>query len=614
MEKDVQVKYVNTKQPIEQIKSKWWAQPKDEVYRHVFGVVNAIEQNQSYRSLRNIQYARLYSNMDFKGFYGTQFSRTLNPLLSSNRVTLNVIKACVDTAGAKIAKNKPKPLFLTDNGDWSQQTKAKNLTKYVEGLFHSEGVYEKAQQIFTDGAVWGTGCLKIFKDEDYGQVKVERVLIDEIKVDDSEGMYGEPRQIHQTKYIHREVLADMFPEYRVKIYSATGGIKDEGTQSSSADMIKVIESWHLPSGDGAKDGKHAISIENETLFEEEYTKNYFPFVFWRWSPRLFGFFGSGIPEEIRGIQIEINKHLINIQRAQHLQSHPKWLVENSSKVNTAHLNNENGGIIKFTGTPPESFVPPAMSAEIYQHVENLYNKAFEIVGITQLSATGRKPSGLDSGVALREYNDIESERFVLAAQRYEQMFLDIAKIAIDLSRDLYKDNKKLEVKVKGKKFIETIRWKDVDLDEDKYVMTVFPVSQLPSTPAGKLQFVQELIQSGFVDPEYAISLLDFPDLDSYVNIKTASLDDTRMLIEKMIEEGEYQSPEPYINLEYALYLTQSSYLRAKMRNVPEERLELLRRFMDECQAMIGVAAAPPIAEPIAEPEAPPTSDLLPAVA
>ena len=87
-----------------------------------------------------------------------------------------------------------------------------------------------------------------------------------------------------------------------------------------------------------------------------------------------------------------------------------------------------------------------------------------------------------------------------------------------------------------------------------------------------------------------------------------------MLIEKMIEDGEYQSPEPYINLEYALYLTQSSYLRAKMRNVPEERLELLRRFMDECQAMIGVAAAPPIAEPIAEPEAPPTSDLLPAVA
>ncbi len=58
-------------------------------------------------------------------------------------------------------------------------------------------------------------------------------------------------------------------------------------------MIKVIESWHLKSGPKAKDGKHTICISSATLFEEQYDKDYFPFVFFRWGDRPVGFFGQG---------------------------------------------------------------------------------------------------------------------------------------------------------------------------------------------------------------------------------------------------------------------------------------------------------------------------------
>lgn len=588
----VTTKYVNSGDSKKvEIKSKWWDQPKTQMYQHVIGVVNAIEQQQSYRRRKNMQSARLYSNSNFQSLYGVgfQFPTTANNN-TNNRVTLNVIKACCDTAAAKISKNRPKPMFLTEKGDRNQQNRAKKLTKYIEGVFDTIDIYDRGQEVFRDAEVFGTGALKFIKDEDAGCVRVERVMIDEIKVDDNDGMYGSPRQMFQTKYIHRSVLMDMFPEKKEKIRQATGGIEGQTKSQSSADMIQTVEAWHLPSGPDANDGKHCICIDECNLFEEDYDRDYFPFIFLKWSKPILGFYGTGIPEELRGIQIEINKLLQNIQISQHLMSHPKWFVENSSGVNAQHLTNDNGGIINFSDVMPQAFVPPAMSNEVYQHLENLYRKAFEITGVTQLSATGKKPEGLDSGVAIREYNDIESERFIIIGQQYEQFFMDAAKMIINLSKEMYEEGKDLSVNVKGKRFIKTIQWSEVDLEDDKFVMSVYPVSQLPNTPAGKLQFVQELIQAGLVDTQYALDLLDFPDMDAYIDSKTASLEILKEMVQKMIDDEDYYAvPEPFMDLQYNIEYTQRAYLQAKMDNVPNEALEKLRRFMDQNKSMLEAA-------------------------
>jgi len=590
------------------------------MFADINGIVELINQEQVYRINRNRQHLRLYSNEAFQGLYGVQ-KPTSQTSAKNTGVTLNVIKSIVDTAESKIAKNKPRPLFLTEKGDYSQQSRAKKLSKYIAGVFESQDMYTKAQQSFKDGEIFGTGCLKFIRNDSTGEIEIERVIIDEIIVDQADGMYGSPQQLFQTKYISRDVLYEMFPKYRTEIKQAEGGVDGDTSSKSSADLVKVTEAWHLKSGGGASDGHHAIVISTATLFEEQYDKEYFPFVFFRWCDKVLGFYGAGIPEEIKGIQIEINKLLRTIQKAMHLMCHPKWLVENSSGVNTQHLNNLDGGVVKFNITPPQAVTPPAMSPEVYQHLENLYNKAFENVGINQLSSTGKKPSGLDAGVAIREYNDIESERFALTAQRYEKMFLDASKIIIDMSRDLHEqDDNDLKVKVKGKKFIETIKWEDVDLEDDKFVMTAFPVSQLPKTPQGRLQHIQELTQAGYIDKAYALDLLDFPDIESYVDNKTASIEILKEIIEGMIEEGRYTSPEPYMDLTYNIEYTQRAYLQAKMNKVPEDKLALLQKFMNQNKAMIEAAeleAAAAIAaqqaqeQPIAVPEQNPTSNLLP---
>jgi hypothetical protein len=43
-----------------------------------------------------------------------------------------------------------------------------------------------------------------------------------------------------------------------------------------------------------------------------------------------------------------------------------------------------------------------MHPEVYSHMERLFGKAYEIAGISELSATGKKPPGLESGAALED--------------------------------------------------------------------------------------------------------------------------------------------------------------------------------------------------------------------
>lgn len=622
-----------------EIKSKWWLEPREMVHAHVFGVVKNIEERQQYRYDEYLRYARLYANQEILGLLAGQFSRQVNSLNLQNRVTLNVVKACIDTVSSKIGAEKPRVLFLTEDGNWSKSQRAKDLTKYLDGWFQEQEAYDNGAFSFRDSCVFGTGGVKLFEDPSGEQIACERAFIPEIIVDDVEGMYGKPRQLHQKKNMFREVLKDMFgdvsqKEDRTAIDMATSSM-DSHDSESSADMIPVIESWHLPSGPDAKDGRHVISIENRTLLDEPWEKPYFPFVFRRWSKRLLGFYGQGLAEELIGIQIEINKLLRVVQETHHLVVRPQVWIEETSRVPDSHINNQVGGVKRYRGQPPHFFTPPGLPPEIYNHIETLYRRAFEITGVSLLSATSQKPAGITAGIALQTLQDVESERFALTEEDNQNFYMQIADRVIDMTAELQKKNKKLMVKTKSKNAMEAIKWSDVALDKKDYILRRYPTNILPSTPAGKLQRIQEMMQAGFLDQTDAQALLDYPDLKQVTNLKTAPREIVFKFIENMLEGKPYAPPEPYFDLTYAKQATQLSYLQAKMGGAPEDRLEALRTFMDDIDTLVdeakgqapGAPAQDPAAllaaaqgqgapmdqgaPPLAQPEAPPTSDLLP---
>jgi hypothetical protein len=582
----------------------WWKQSKESVHEYLIPLVEKLQTYQSYRTQDNLRNARLYGNLEIMGLSANLYSRAPVSLASFNRPKYNIVQSCVDTASAKIAKNKPRPTFLTDGGDWGLQQKAKKLEMVTNGQFYASNTYQETSKAFIDGAVLGTGIVKVYSE--HGEVKNERVLTEEILVDDAEALYGKPRNLYQVKPVAREVLIAQFPEHAAEI-ELLKCINSEQSWfiPNHADMVEVVEAWHLRSSPKAKDGAHAIVIRGATLHRGEWNRDKFPFAAFRYNNRQVGFYGQGIPEIIVGIQVQINKMLLDMSISDHLNSAPAWLVEENSEVISAHINNEIGHIVKYKGIPPELRTWATYHPQKAAQLEALFQKAYQLTGISELSSQGTKPAGLDSGKALREFNDIESERFVQVGQRWEQFHMDIAELNVMESKEIYSNDSSFAVTSRSKKFIKTIKWADVDMADDKYQMQIFPTSSLPQTPAGRMAYVQEMMTSGLIDPDTGLELLEFPDLDTNNNLRFAARNVARETVSMILEDGKYRSPEPFDDLQFLMSYAQMSYNYARIHGAPEDRLELLRRLIEQCNNMLQSSAPAPQAAPVDPMGAPP---------
>ena len=85
-----------------------------------------------------------------------------------------------------------------------------------------------------------------------------------------------------------------------------------------------------------------------------------------------------------------------------------------------------------------------------------------------------------------------------------------------------------------------------------------------------------------------------------------------MIVEEILDKGNYTTPEPFMNLSMSIKYVQSAYLKARTDGVPEEKLEMLRRFMNEANVMMQSAMPQPPAEAVqtGQPAPAPQAELL----
>lgn len=577
---------------------RWWAAADDErLAADLWAVYEHLDDQDRARQNQNLHHLRLYGNLPIEGTNPWSFSR----VASDDRVTLNVVAACCDVAAARIGKQRPAAKILPLGGNHSLRRRSQLLERFLQATFRMTKVYEQTRRAFLDGAIVGTGAVKVYDTQD--ELAVERVWPSELLVDPLESLYGEPRMIFQRKWVPRDVLRSLFPAEGKGARARKEAVERAGEGRSSqfdsldvsrvsvGDQVLVVEAWRLPSGKGQKDGRHAIVTDAGPLFVEQWDKDYLPFVFFRWKERPRGFWGAGIAEELTGLQIEINRLLIRLQEGHKRLGSPLVFIDARSKLQKNAMTNEVGAFVHYMGNPPTVATFQTAHPEIYQQLDRLWTRSFDLVGISQDTASPDQSS--ISGLSAQTQHEIGTERFSLQAQRYEELHIEIARQLIDRGKAVAgrKGGKFMVAAEKDKHTVSSLSWKDVDMEEDEYILQILPVSSLPQLPGPKLDRVNMMLQSGMVDPETARELLDFPDLESFQSLARAASDNIDRMIENMLDEGVYEAPEPFIDLRLALKKTQAAYNRAVNDGVPEDRLELLRDFMTETHRLMQAAMA-----------------------
>lgn len=604
--------------------SPWW-QEDDEDKAAAMMLTSAayLKETQAYRYRQAAVYARLYGNQSLYSFAGNNISKMDQTMgLPQERPTFNLIQSVTDTLVSRLSQSRPQPVFLTDNGDYKQRNLAKKLNNFTLGEFYQCKAYAKGTTVLRDALVEGTGVMHTYRTPD-DRVGMERVLLTELLIDPNEAMYGEPRQLYRLKLVDREVLTANFPKLRKKLEMAAKAYPDNSSDSSKSvsDLVMVVEGWHLRSGENATDGRHTLACSAGSLIDEQYTKDRFPFSFLHYSPRLLGFWAQGVAEQLMGTQMELNSILFTISRAIKLVGVPRVFQEESSKVVSAHHNNEIGVIVKYRGIKPEYEVAPCNAPELYAERDKLIQYGYQQSGVSALQASSQKPQGLDSGEAIRTYDDISTDRFASLARRYDDFYIDLAYQVIDLAKDIAKDTGSYSTVYPNKNGTKEIDLPKAALIQDSFIIQCFTQSSLPKDPAGRLAKVTEMIQAGMISLQEGRRLLDYPDLEQIERLANAAEERILQALDDIIETGKYTPPDPFTDLQLATQLTTQYINLYSTAKLEASKAQKLRDFFNQVQAIIQAAQPPPMAapgqqpgntpSPQANPQPAPTSPLIP---
>ena len=567
---------------------------------------------------------RLYSGLSVYSYAGSNVSKMdRTKTLPDDKPTYNLTQVCVDTLMSTVGSTKPEPKFLTDGGDYKERHVAQDCNKFVAGEFYRTKARKKVRRMFRDGLVCGGSALKVYPDDD-DKVAVDRVLQTDLYTDDNDSLNGDPQQLYQVKLVDRDrLMANAKGAAKGVVAGTPNSYPDntEGTARTASDQVMVIEGWKLPSGAdpesaGYMPGRHTIATMNGVIFDEEWNKPKFPFVFFNYADPFLGFWGKGIATRLFGTQMTLNRILYTISEAIRLNGRPVWIIDQSAGIPTTHVNNQIGLILRpKAGANVRCEVPQCNAAELYAERDKLIEYGKDQEGISDMQATGEKPADLGSGEAIRAYEDVSSQRASETQDKFDQIHVDLAYLIMDTAIDIAKRTGKYSTIYPNKDGTKEIDLPKASLLKNTYVIQCFNESSLPRTPAGRIATVTEQVQAGMLSLKEGRRLMRFPDLEANERLDNSGEERIFKILDAIVESGDYTPPDIFLPLDLAVTLVVqylNLYLAAKLE---EEKAEMLRKFYRQVltlqKAMMppvqagapgGPSAAPP--PPQAAPNAP----------
>ena len=448
---------------------------------------------------------------------------------------INIIKSCIDTLTSKIAQSKVRPFFNTQNGTFKDIQTVKQAQAFFDLYYDLQNVNKKVSETFRDACIFEKGVIYI----DPVTKEIIKALPWQIYLRPAEVTYNKITRVY---YERKDYPTTLLDESMVK----KAGVENNdycnyGLYYDTYNHIK------------------AVIIDSKVVGTETYKPSKVPFVFLHYCSPIIGDTSQSIVDMLNSIQLEIDNLMMKIKDASQLNPALTFCVPKGSSVKTSQLNNRVGQILEYNATPnmtgsPVTVATPAfIDGQYMQLVEELKQSAYELVGISQLSAMSTKPTGLNSGVALSTMENIESDRFETQLNQVIRTYVDIAKTCIEVFPEedtiLPEDNQRLSIK-----------WKDIVEESNKMVVQFSAADSLSKDPSTKLQQLQMLAQTGIIPQTRIAQFMELPDIQSGYSLSNNAINAVLTCINDCIEKDIFDVPDfiPFLMLKEEIINTQLS--------------------------------------------------------
>jgi hypothetical protein len=523
----------------------------------------------------------------------------------------NPVPNALDTLIADATKDPVRAMFLTVGGTWDQRRTAEKLTAACGWVFDRQKVLPKMRRAALDALVTGCGWLRPVEGID-GSITIERIYPGDVLVDDRACVDELPREMFLRRWVDRGMLWELYPDARQMIEEA-GNASDRyawalnNPHSPTADVIELIEAWHLPSyqpfiRDGqehvAGDGHWALAIRTGgesrggILDHAPYDRPTFPVVGLRALPPSRGYWGLPLIDRPAASGLDLNKLYQRIAEMLHRIAVSRVYVDEDSGVRGADLKNTIGAVIRYRGRPPVFDTPVAASPELYQHSERLEANVFKDTGISEMSATSVKPAGLLSGRAIRVARETQTLRHVCFADEIAAAYCLLAMRWAEAEAQASEDDPQRRTPYEVDGCQDEIDWRKASRDLDSMVTTPRPTSGLATTPAARAEDLEN-VTAGILSPLDALRLSRDPDFESIREERLASENRLRQLLGRMLDGGTYEAPDPEMDLARGVELALAKIHAAAVQGCPASRIDMVRRWRTDAMEKLKQATAPP---------------------
>jgi hypothetical protein len=561
--------------------SRFWLCEEGRAHGAVVAKGRQIRDDQSQWRSTLRYYLSLYEEILFDGSVTERsvYKSSRRTFVRHTRRDLNLARSIVDAAHAE-SEQSTRVSFITDGGSWRLQRQAEKREAFVSGEFRRMNWRSLKSKIRLHAAIFGTGVGKVFRDGD----KVGCALTHpwNLHVDDADGSHGEPRAMYERALVDRYVLAARYPESREAILRAPAAPQDGmSVGDRSDDRVEAWEAVRLPSGDGAGDGRHVLAVPGATLRDVPWERDYFPYLVLYFREPAVGFWGAGVCELLGTVQETISRAEKQIEAANWIHGHAR-LWAPAGAVNALKISNEPGTVNEYNGSqPPTMLAGNILSPEIYSDRQSQVEMAYRLTGVSGTAAQNIKPAGINSGKALRMFNELSSKPILPFLKACELLDVEAARRVIDIASDVYEETGEYASRAVKRDGIASVDFGDIG-DAEEFEIEAFPVSALSRTPGGRLADIEEMIQSGLAaalgwEPAELLDMLDFPDLRAQGDLVKAPLMLLRSRIEDILDGGDPIAPTTGINTALAKKLCVLYLQKAEsMKDVAPESKDNLR--------------------------------------
>ena len=538
------------------------------------------------RSYEKIIYGKTIPNTDFRGSSTNKNSiddmEYMRNLRNSPYLTFNLIRSCVETIVNKIGSITPKITFTPKNAPRQMQEISKKLENWSMRLFKRGNVWSEGAKTFESACVSGVGVLKIsfipknekkwysifnlFK-KNQDCLEYWNVPILDFFCDNAHYGANLPTMAGEVKSFYLYDLLRNYPQHKNTL------VLEHGHDIQASVMVYEVFKEHK---------RHVICTDKVLLLDEEWNQD-LPYVFFNWNKTPHGVLGAGLAKSLAPTQRAITYILSKTLSAIENVSTPTLYVDLKTKNAIKQSETSTGRIVGVDmGSSDQKplfqyTTPQPINEQVLGILNILWQRGFEQIGVNQLASSGSIPQELAgaSGIAIRSYEAIQSNRFQKIREEYEKFYVNILKKSLDLStKSMYPKG------VSRSEIMELLEYANA-----------FPTSLLPDTPAGRLATVTDWINAlpTVLTPDKALALIDSPDTNKFVNSETSRMMATQIVIEKALKKGE--KPIVYIHLGLETYLEEARKIYALLlkEDLDEralKKVQLMDALIIEVQSMI----------------------------